>query len=421
MAPTTLRTWRSTLLPGARWVPAVAPHAGLDVDALDIGICRDLGEAEPAWRLLEGVAPRSVYQRFDWIAPWQEHAGKAQGVTPTIVVGRYRNEPVFLLPLGRRWCSYGRVGNWLGGSHVNINLGLFRPDFRAVLDGAQVRRLFRRIVPQLGGIDFLALGNQPKVWRGLENPLWHLPNRLRAQPVHSLALDGDFEAVLARQHGARKRKKLRWQENALAPAGGYRFLRAGTPEEALKILDVFFHQKAIQFERSGIANVFAAPGVADFFRTIAARSAAAADPMIELYCLEIGGQIRATFAAGADGGRVHGFFSGMALDEYARVSPGELLLFNLVRESCRRGFAEIDLGVGQERYKSSWLPREETQFTTFVPVSGAGRLIVAGLLAGKAAQLAVRKRPRLYAIYRRTRARLAGRPSPAPPPPGDDA
>ncbi len=361
-----LRSFRSSLPEGRR---ASAGAPAKDSDDLSLSVHTDPDAIEPVWRELERTAPMSVYQRFDWLRPWCRLAAPALAVEPAIVLGCRHGRPAFLLPLGRRRSPLGALVEWLGGSHVNVGLGLFAPDFLATLDESSVRRLVSTAMQALAPIDVLALRNQPWPWHGQSNPLRHLAGRVDDQSVMAIALPPSINHLLTGPAGARKRKKLRWQENALAPVGGYRFMRAGNAAEATRLFDAFLAQKAAQFAQSGIDNVFADPGTERFFRDLIARSVEIGDPLIELYAIEIDGEIRATFAAGVDRGRVHGYFSGIRLDAFQRISPGELLLFNLVRASCERGLEVLDLGVGDERYKASWLPVCERQFATFLPAT----------------------------------------------------
>lgn len=387
---------------------AAARADGAATGALDISVFPDFETVERVWRAFEPAAVRSIYQRFDWLAAWWAHAGRAAGVEPLIVLGCRNGAPLFLLPFGRRRTRLGRFVTWLGGSHVNVNLGLYDRDFASSLSSRTMRALFRTIAPHLGG-DLLVLGNQPETWEAVVNPFALLPGKLADQSVFAMRLEPDFEAVLRRHNGARKRKKLRWQENNLARLGGYRFARAGDAAEAGQMLDAFFAQKAVQFARSGVDDVFAEPGVRAFFRDLALRSERTDKPLIQLHGIEIAGAIRATFASGIDRGRVHGYFSGMSLDAFARVGPGDLLLHHLIRECCERGFTTFDLGVGDERYKSSWETVAEPQFRTVLPLSAWGRVLAPAYRAAGAARIAIRQNRTLWPLAKRLRERLAGR------------
>lgn len=400
-------------------LPAPRASAGTKVDAAAIGITvyTSLAEVEPLWRAFEERAIRSIYQRFDWVSAWVGNVAAAEGITTTVVVGWRCGETQFILPFGRLRRRSGMSVGWLGGSHVNVGMGLYDPDFMAGITAPEMLRIMRNVAAALAPVDFFALCNQPESWQGYPNPMGHLPGRQADQPVFCLPLESDFAAVVERHNGARKRKKLRWQENTLAKVGGYRFVRTTTEAEALRLLDAFLEQKTEQFARSGVDNVFAKPGVADAFRALIATASRGEDSLIELYGIEIGGRYRATFAAGVDRGRMHGYFAGISLDEYQRVSPGELLLMRLIRQCCERSLSEFDLGVGEERYKTAWNMRAEPQFMSLIPVSYRGHAAVAGHRLISALRIAIRTNPQLWRMAKRLRQKLAGR-APAPDPAG---
>ncbi len=386
-----------------RWVEPAGVASPALADTIDIAVFSDLAAVEPLWRRLEAGAIRSIYQRFDWLDSWQRHAGVAARTTPAIVTGIHRGEAMFVLPLGRRRWGPVRFATWLGGSHVNTGIGLYHPDFVAGMTAEDATRLGRRIVAALRPVDVVHLPNQPLRWQGAENPMVHLGGRIAAQPVHVMRLPRDFDALLAQGNAARKRKKLRWQENTLAPVGGYVFRRAATLGEARDLLDAFLAEKAVQFADQGMHNVFAEPGVHAFLRDLIRRSFATGEPLIELFGVEIDGRVRATFAAGVEKGRRYGYFSAIAQDEFTRVSPGELLLHHLVRESCEAGLAEFDLGVGEERYKSSWATEPEEHFSVTIAATALGRAAVTGIRGWKNLELRVRHNPRLWALTKKLR------------------
>src|SRR5690606_15449935 len=96
------------------------------VAGIRISVHEDLYEIEGLWRAFEATAVRSIYQRFDWLSRWVAEVAETVRMVPQVVVGsRSNGEPLFLLPFGKRRCALGQVVNWLGGSHCNINLGLY--------------------------------------------------------------------------------------------------------------------------------------------------------------------------------------------------------------------------------------------------------------------------------------------------------
>lgn len=369
------------------------------LDDVVLSVHADPAAIESIWRSLEQRAPISVYQRYDWVQPWCRYAAPSLGIEPTIVLGSRHRRPAFILPLGRRKTRLGHEISWLGCSHANIALGLYEPEFALSLDGGAVHELFRRIAREIAPVDYFWLHNQPEGWHGMANPLRQLRGCQRDQPVLAIDLNGGFSALAT----SRRRKKHRWQENALAAAGGYRFYRAANRAEANAILDVFLKQKEQQFANLGVRNVFADDGTIRWIRSMIATSFDRASAIIQLYAVEIDGAIKATFATGVHEGRAHGYFSGITLDEYQRVSPGELLLYNLVRDACENGYDTLDLGVGEERYKAVWSPVREAEFLAIVPVSQRGRIAAALLRLAHGTRIRIRSNEGLWGMAKRVR------------------
>lgn len=373
--------------------------SGTSIDDIILTVHSDIAGLESIWRDLERSAPISIYQRYDWVQPWCRHAASSLLIEPAIVLGSRQGRPLFLLPLGRQHRKPGIEIGWLGCSHNNIGMGLFEPAFARSLDGETTRQLFDRIGAALAPADFLALRNQPYEWEGRENPLRHLSGRVGDQSVIAIPLAEDFASLL----NARKRKKLRWQENALANVGGYRFFRAEDRDQAPAVFAEFLDQKEQQFAKLGIDNVFAGPGPSDFFGNMISRSVGMSDPVIELFGVEIDGKVRATFAGGVHEDRLYGYFSGITMDEYQRVSPGELLLYHLIRHCCEKGYKTLDLGVGEERYKSAWSPVREQHFSSYVPISLKGKALAPSFRLMHHLKLTVRENETAWKVAKRLR------------------
>ncbi|MHA1559544.1 MAG: GNAT family N-acetyltransferase [Alphaproteobacteria bacterium] len=382
----------------ARTVAGVS-SADTRLDDIALSVHSDIASIEHIWRKLESVASASIYQRFDWIFAWCAHAAPALGIEPAVVIGHRGDEPVFLLPLGRQRRGFGIEIAWLGCSHSNIGMGLFEPGFAAGLSGKATDQLFAQIVKFLKPADVIALRNQPFRWADADNPFGLLSYKVVDQPVLAIHLSDDFGSML----NARKRKKLRWQENALEASGGYRFFQARDRVEMNAVFDEFLSQKDHQFAKLGIDNVFAGPGPVDFFRALIDQSINTDNPLIQLYGIEIAGEIKATFAGGVFQNRLYGYFNGITVDEFQRVSPGELLLYHLVKHCCAERRSVLDLGVGEERYKASWSPDREQQFATYAPASVKGQLLTRAMKLTHLTKSWVRRNETAWKAARRVR------------------
>jgi CelD/BcsL family acetyltransferase involved in cellulose biosynthesis len=385
-------------------VAAIGPVARVD-------IIDDIAAAEPVWRGLEiSGAVASPYQRFDFIAPWQRHVGRRKGVRPFLVVGSdARGTPLFLLPLGRTRHGPLEVAGFLGGKHANFNGALWRRDVAASIDRHAMETIVAMIRQAGGGADLLMLTNQPQQWEGVANPL----AALRHQPSPSFACRGalakDFAALVDARVSATQRKKLRKKERVLAGAQPIRYWRAETADEALRVLDVFFAQKAERMAELGLADAFAAPGMREFITAAATAELASGRPAIELYAASVGDTIVATYGGLVGNGRFSGIFNSMIRNELAHESPGQLLLFNLVRMCCERGLTTFDLGVGEAAFKQLFCNEPEPLFDSFLPLTPLGRAAAAACRLRFALKRRIKRSPPVWATVRAMRRRLAGR------------
>ena len=382
----------------------------IDYRMARIEIFDQMTAAKPVWRALEQAQNLATpYQSYEFLKHWQLYVGSATGVTPCIVVGfNSAGAPLFLWPLGIRRLAGFRVAEFLGGKHANFNMALWRRDAVALIDAEALRAVLARIAARA---DIARLTNQPLAWAGITNPLALLPHQRSASFAFSGALMPDFESLLRANTNANARKKMRKKERTLASFGAVRFWRASGAHDAHRALDVFFKQKSARMRMRGVPDVFAAPGVRRFLEAAATEPSPGGGPPIEIYTLSVGDLIVATMGGIVRGGRFCAMFNSIAPDRYASESPGEQLIVNLVRACCERGLKTFDLGIGEAHYKGLFCGDTEPLFDSYLPLSGAGRPLAAGLATAAAIKRAVRQQPVLWStvsMARRLAARLAG-------------
>jgi len=356
-----------------------------------IDILTSMAEAAPIWLGLErNAALASPYQRYTWASSWQETVARAEGATPFIVVGRdHAGSAAFLWPLCRTRLGPLSIARFCGGKHSNANFPLWRPEVASSVTAADIRAVLDDVARRERSVDMLVLLNRPRSWSFVTNPLALLPHDESPSKMCHCALSSDFEAFYRDRVGPSTRKKMRQKARALARHGAIRYWRARSKEDAHRVLDAFFAQKAERMRQLGLANVFAEPGVREFIETAATRpDPNTGEPPIELYAASVGDCIAATFAGVVSDRRFCGMFNSMIMNELSNESPGELLLANVVRMACERGLTAFDLGIGEAGYKRAFCNETDTLFDTVVPLTVRGKLATP-LLRG---QLNVKRR-----------------------------
>jgi CelD/BcsL family acetyltransferase involved in cellulose biosynthesis len=346
--------------------------------------------AEPLWRRLETDALATPYQRFEWLRHWYCHVGRPRGAELLIIAGLdSANAPAFILPLT---CErhYGcRIAGFGGGSHANLNMPLWRRGIADGFTGSDVANVLDEIAAARQ-IDLFALLGQPPNWDGIGNPLAALPGQPSPDDVFTASLEG-----LAPQFQFRLPSGMRKKERRLMSLPGYRFAMAQTVPEVDQMLTAFRSQKATRFHRQGIRNVFVQPGIMDFIRAACLEGLEQGRPAIELHAIDADGETLAVVGGVSNPLRFSVMFNSITAGDSARLSPGIILMAEIVRLCARRGIASIDLGAGQARYKGLFCSGSQGRIDCFVPYTARGRALAAVYGADNSIRHAFKRSPPL--------------------------
>jgi CelD/BcsL family acetyltransferase involved in cellulose biosynthesis len=366
--------------------------------AVHIDVFTSFAEAMPDWsRLADDQPVATPFSHQAWLDAFHRHVGEPAGEDVAIVVGRDDTAiPAFVLPFATRSRHGLTLAAFFGGSHASLNLGLWRRNAIAGFTAGRLRDILGRAAA-MAGIDVYLLRHMPVAWDGYVNPFTHLPHRRGSDDVYRLDIAGRSadDTIKACISGS-TRSTLRSKEKKLAVLEGYRYFRASTEAEADRILDAFFLQKATRLAEQGIANVFAEPGVEDFFRATARTGLADGEPVMELHAIEGGGEVLAMMGGLSDGSRFTTMINSYTLSEYGRWSPGLLIINHVVRHFAEQGLKIFDLGMGYAPYKNFFCKEVEPLVDAVVPVTAKGHVAALALRAGLAAKRVIKTTPALW-------------------------
>ncbi|WP_162244702.1 GNAT family N-acetyltransferase [Aureimonas sp. Leaf454] len=324
------------------------------------------------------------FQSTPFLTAWAQTRGALSGRVQTVLTVPGADGRSHRIPLEIRRFGPLRIGSFPGETHANAAHPSGHPTGR--LDLASAAKRVR--------LDALDL-------RRLPDTSW-LPEAASVRPAledrFAITLDGGMEAVLANGNAKRKRKKFRAQQRHFEGLGGYVF-RDVPPDARSVVLDTFFALKIARFAELGRPDPFQDPGTEAFLK----RLFADADAGARLYIVESGGTVKALMGGLASGRTFWGMFSAFADDEDADASPGELLLWHLVERLSAEGFATLDLGPGEERYKRSWCDLVVPQFDAVMAVTAGGRTYLAASRLRRSIVRRIKEKPKLLAVVQRVR------------------
>jgi len=386
--------------------------ANIAGNAVKLRIFDTFQEVEREWRDFQGRGVATPYQQYGWLEPWFRHVGREQGIRPVIVCGEANGAPAFFWPFGIQRIGGLKVCRWLGGKQSNYNFGLYDPEILPRLDAATVKAFLHTISERSGGIDVFEFFNQPQAWNGVVNPFAAFEQQISPSPCYRLDLQKDFESLEKARRNPRSIQTLRRKARKLAGEHGEtKIASPADPEEFAKVFDGFMEQRAIRFDAMGVQNVFAGTGLRAFLEEVSRPSESGEAPVMPFHALSAGGEVCATYAGLTLNGHYSCFINSIDGDRFGKFSPGDILLRGVIEECCDAGFVGFDLGMGNERYKTSWCD-EDPLFDCFVPITALGLLHTVRIRTMLSLKRTIRSNPKLWSFAKSIRKQLHAKAAP---------
>ncbi|MCQ1850298.1 GNAT family N-acetyltransferase [Neorhizobium galegae] len=386
-------------------LPPRAADQTIRLSELTLVSTNDLRSVEAEWRRLEKLARNSLHQGFDWCLAWVQAHHSELAIIQGVVDGR----TLFILPLEVISERRARIARLLGHRFNNVNTGLFNAEL-AVPDAEELQNFAYGIKLALSDkADLVVLDNIPLVWRGIRHPLSALASIENQNHSFQLPLFQNFEATLAQLNAKSRRKKFRSQSRKIEAIGGYDHIVPIDAAEKHVLLDIFFRQKGERLRLFGLPDVFQFPGIQDFFHHLMDVPVKGTDTPLMLHAIRLRGEHEGHIAAIAGlsrkGDHVICQFSSIDETICPEASPGELLFWLMIEQSCREGASVFDFGVGDQPYKRNWCTQETVQYDILLPLTWKGSLMRPLLIGVTKAKAAIKRNPHVYALVQRWRSR----------------
>ena len=333
------------------------------------------------------------YEALSWLAAWADTVGRTANFETFAAIITSGGKPGLVLPLAKRKTRGMTTLTFAGFGMGNQNTGLWDADFYQSVTPARGQAVLEEICRK-SGADRICLRNVPETWEGRRHPFTENGSTASPSPVFRGFLERDFDALFRRTHSKSARKNLARKERHLKAIEGYKVVKASAQEQLERGLDAFLTQRADRARSSGVPNAFHDPDHRRFLERLLGITGLDPDPFrpaLDLWYLEASGTIRATYLVSAMDTCLFGYANSIAEDELMPHSPGLVLLKSIIEQACEDGLEELDLGLGDERYKHGW--------TSPVPLSDCH---VAVTWKGRLASGIDRNKQRLKAAVRRS-------------------
>ena len=309
-------------------------------------VCDERCFGLPEWRGLLGRDPnRHIFQSPEWNRLWWEQFSAAKDIF--VLVMSSGHEVRAIVPLYRKTEQGQRVLRFVGGIDLTDYLGpICSLEDRDPVARALIRWLGETDVRW----DTFDAHNMPVPLGFAEYLVDHADRqgfvfKLEQEETSAiLSLSGDWESYVA-SLDAKDRHELRRKMRRVDREHPDARLRTATPDSWAADLETFI---ALHRAAEGHKGSFMSPGRASFFTRIA--RAFVELGWLRLDLLEAGDRVLAsTFSFELDG---RFYLYNSAYDPDARrLSPGFVLVAQLVRRSIESGLQTFDFLRGPERYK----------------------------------------------------------------------
>ncbi|MFN0192026.1 MAG: GNAT family N-acetyltransferase [Aestuariivirga sp.] len=318
----------------------------------------------------------TAFQSQAWLDCWQRSAASAKAEMPITVLVYRAGELGLVLPLSLSVKHGVRFLRWRGDSFNDYCGPIIDPALLPVLTPAGVGVLLTKSVEKLGLVDVVYLQKQPGSYGAVANPFVGeaaLPHHVQS---HATELGPSWDDYYRSKRSSKTRRRLKEKLNALSRLGTVEIGLCEDPDEARRLVARELEFKSVQLARRRNANPLssteAAAFLTDYFGTHCAGRAWVAALRLD--------QDPIAIAYGFRNADVWVLYQ-IAIKEgpYAAHSPGLHLFMHLLKTCCSQGVRYFDLSLGDESYKRDWCEMATTLFTTMLPVSGRGRLVVPSL------------------------------------------
>jgi D-aspartate ligase len=329
--------------------------------SLDLGLSIHgiLAEVESEWRRFQEIAECTGFQTFDWLATWDQHIGQRAGVQPAIVVGRFADgTTAFILPLAIERKGSARRLCWFGQDQCDYNAPLLAAEFSQRVPRDRFLAVWRELRARLQRDprwrhDWIDLQKMPQTIDAQVNPFTYLDVAPNASGAHYTWLADDWEKFYLAKRSSATRRRDRAKRRHMAEFGPIRFVTATNLDDARRTLEILMAQKGRALARRGIRDMFAPPGLREFFLDLASNPKMR--HLFHVSRIEVGTACVATNLALVFGGSYYhvlaSYDDGSALSHFG---PGALHLRELLAHAIKLGLQRFDFTIGDEPYKLEW-------------------------------------------------------------------
>lgn len=330
------------------------------------------------WKALQENALAYAYQRMEWAMSWIETVGTPNGYSIHIVELRDSwGETAVIVPLCWKKVGTVHVAHFIGEDMFDYLSPLVRRDLLTDMSKNQIAEFWHYVTTSFPvKIDLFWLDRVPG--KASSFLMAFKPFSMTPLDNHAHAMDfpvaSDWPSAARKLRSKKTIKKLEYRMRALAKHGELKLIEVTENAERHKHLATLIDLKVSNLNDAGTLHRFDRDDIRDFYSSLINNTANDEDLLqFELRC---DGELVASVLGMSHQGTFYYQVCAHNL-AFAKFSPGQLLMYQLMSWSFDRGLKCFDMTIGDEAYKKDWINRSTSLQTVSWPTTVAGKLLLA--------------------------------------------
>jgi CelD/BcsL family acetyltransferase involved in cellulose biosynthesis len=316
-----------------------------------IRIFDNFRDAKDIWKSFESTTEHFVFQKFALQRLLYECIGKAERLRPCLVyVEDDRGSPLCFLPFQIRMNHGIRLLEWLGGFLIDYRAPMLSRDYPSFCGESEFAEIWRQTCLSLPTFDAVDLKRMPDTVGGIPNPFIGLPGAKVVNYSFQAHLPGNWDSYYESCFGAKYRSTQRRKERKLAAIGPINFDVITDVADRRQHVDTLLALKSQRYDLyKRVAND---QHSVDFLKRLV--SDPEISPMTHFSVIRSGQKVIAAHLGFICNRTLYYMVPAFESANFAKYSPGNILLTHLMKWSIENQFNVFDFTLGAEYYKVAW-------------------------------------------------------------------
>ena len=304
-------------------------------------------ELKEIWLQLEQRSHITPFQYYNWLLNWHQTAGSKYSLF--IVCVKFGDQVEAILPLGIDSTRRVKTLEWLGGSHNDYMSPVLHLNSEKVFK--DIHSIWSEVVSALPRFDVLHLAKQVPRLGNKDNPFLNIyPSNISMNSYQS-KIGSEWE-VFKESIPKKVLADSRRQRKRLSNLGSLKFNVINANENNHAFLKIMFAFKQERYKQMGVNNFLKLKEHRDFYQNIPQSISSTA--RIHCSTLTLDGEVIALHWGLIDKSTFYYLMPAYNISEWAKFSPGKLLLEDLMQWSIENKLSLFDFTGGEETYKKIW-------------------------------------------------------------------